>query len=452
MAREMSPRQHSTAAEVEGLFLSPMLQGPDSQVLHHLVEGCPVCGDLAANFWQRLAGAHKSTDVGSTAEDDGDWFDEAWSRVLPKIGAARRRLASERAEAKRVLPQLLAQPFPRQLMLVHNSRKFKTWGLCELLLEEGWAQRFRAPDRTETLSRLAVAISSELQPGGYGADRLNDLRGRCWIALANGRRILGDFMSANAALDQAQRLLALGTGGLVERAHWLDIRSSLSIAQRDLAAADRAAALASGIYFEIRDCHGLGSSLLRRATIAEALFEVERAIVFGRAGLELIDAERDPSLLLGGWLNLIRSLHSAGRHREAFAALGRARPAYIESGDRTTFLRFQWLEGSVAAALGREEQAEGCLRETRAGFLQLGIAHDAAIVSLDLAGLLARQGRNAEVCQLATEMIAIFESRDSRTEGLAALILLRQAGERERITEALLQRLRGSLRESRTHA
>jgi hypothetical protein len=50
------------------------------------------------------------------------------------------------------------------------------------------------------------------------------------------------------------------------------------------------------------------------------------------------------------------------------------------------------------------------------------------------------------VRELAAQMIEVFESLDSRQEALAAFILLRQAAERDRVTEALLKRLSASLR------
>lgn len=449
-APESDQRHERAASDVERLFLSARPLPADAPVVTHLLEGCAACSDTANALWTRFASGRAAPPASEVPlELSGEWFDETWSRVVPGVHEARIPCSEERAEAKRLLPRLLDQPFERQMMLVSNSRRYSLWGLCELLLEAGWSLRFKEPGRTEAFARLALTVSAGLRPERYGSKRLHDLQARCWIALANGRRIHGDYAEATAAMERAQRLLEEGNGGLHERAHWLDIRSALLNSQRHFRAADYAVGGAIELYAELRDAQAIGSCLLRRASIAESLGEADRAIVLGRAGLELVDADREPSLLLAGWINLVGTLHAAGRYRDALAALGRARPAYIGSGDRTTFLRFQWLEGSIAASLGRDEQAEGCLRETRDGFLQLGIAHDAAIVSLDLASLLARQGRNAEVCRLAAEMIAIFESRESRTEAIAALILLRQAAERERVTEALLKRLRGSLSNAR---
>jgi hypothetical protein len=82
----------------------------------------------------------------------------------------------------------------------------------------------------------------------------------------------------------------------------------------------------------------------------------------------------------------------------------------------------------------------------RAAFLERGIAFDAALVSLDLAMVHVRRGDTGEVQRLAAEMLPIFESRDVRSEALAALVLLRGAVETERVSLEILEHLSGQLR------
>jgi tetratricopeptide (TPR) repeat protein len=290
-----------------------------------------------------------------------------------------------------------------------------------------------------------VSAAANLPIDRYGSALVHDFQARCRVAHANSCRILGDLRGAQTALIDAQELLAVGTGNPLEKAGWLDIRASLLIALRKYREAEECVGRAIQIYFALCEKHALASALLRRGIICRAIDQADRAIVLTRAGLELVDPERDASLVLGGWLNLIRSMHTLGHDRDALAALVQSRPLYLQSDDRTTVLRFQWLEGSVAASLGRDDQAEGCLREAREGFLELGVEFAAALVSLELAHLLCRQSRTAEVQRLAVEMIAFFGSRVSEQDALAAFILLRQAAERDRVTEALLRRLAASL-------
>ena len=451
---DRSRDSHPSADEVRDLFLSSWAPEAESPAVRHLLDRCPVCTEAATGMWSGdCAAAHDDeSSRGQAAGCRGlaeAAFDAVFHRVRDSVVRAQADLAAERDDARRILARLLGQPLERQLILVSNSRRYQTWSVCELLLGEAWAWRFKEPRRTEARYRVALAVSAGLPVERYGVELVQDLRARCWIGLANGLRILGDLRGAQTALIEAQRLLVAGTGNPLERAGWLDIRASVLIAQRKYREAEECIGRAIQIYFRLGERHALGSALLKRGIISDLIEHVERAIVLTRTGLELVEPERDSSLALAGWLNLIHSMHTAGRDRDALAALAQSRPLYLRSDDRTTVLRFQWLEGSVAAALGRDDQAEGCLREARDGFVQLGVEFAAARVSLELAGVLCRQGRTAEVARLAMEMIAIFESRESGQDTLAAFILLRQAAERERITEALLKRLTGSVREPR---
>jgi tetratricopeptide (TPR) repeat protein len=112
-------------------------------------------------------------------------------------------------------------------------------------------------------------------------------------------------------------------------------------------------------------------------------------------------------------------------------------------------IRLRWVEGKIANDLERFEEAEPALREARDAFVERGIGFDAALVSLDLAALYARQGRTEEVKRLATEMVPIFESRDVHEEALAALLLFKEAAEAERVTLGLLDQIAAYLKRAR---
>lgn len=66
-----------------------------------------------------------------------------------------------------------------------------------------------------------------------------------------------------------------------------------------------------------------------------------------------------------------------------------------------------------------------------------------AMVSLDLALVYAKQGRTAELQQLAEEMHAIFESQEIHREAFAALLLFQEAAREERLT---VERVEGFIR------
>ena len=72
--------------------------------------------------------------------------------------------------------------------------------------------------------------------------------------------------------------------------------------------------------------------------------------------------------------------------------------------------------------------------------------YNAALVALDLALLLSRQGRTEELKRLAAELVAAFESRAIHREATAALILFQRACEEERATAEMISRIASLLR------
>ena len=119
------------------------------------------------------------------------------------------------------------------------------------------------------------------------------------------------------------------------------------------------------------------------------------------------------------------------------------------SGDRLYLIRLQYTEGKIAMNLGRLDQAEGMLREVRKSFIEKGMAHDAALASMDLAQVYARQTRHADIRALSAELLPIFESRNLQREAMAALILFQQAAEAETVTLSLTQDIAAKLHKLR---
>src|SRR5262249_15595664 len=125
--------------------------------------------------------------------------------------------------------------------------------------------------------------------------------------------------------------------------------------------------------------------------------------------------------------NMISVLLDDGCPREAFALLFNTRPMYLKMGDRWSLLRLRWLEGNVAEAMKRLDQAEAAFREVREAFMELGRSYDAALASLQLAEVLAQQGRKTELAQVAQEMQTFFESRQIHQEAMAAYLIFCEA-------------------------
>jgi tetratricopeptide (TPR) repeat protein len=265
------------------------------------------------------------------------------------------------------------------------------------------------------------------------------MKARAWCYLANARRLLSDLSGSEVAFQAAESHLAQGTGERLERARLLDLKASLRTIQGRY---DEAFALlnrAIAIYQRAQQRHLLGRVLLNKGHVCIWKGDFDLATALLRQGLALVEPEREPKLVATAYHNLAYVLNEVGQPREALALVTRARLLYLELGDRLYLIRLQYTEGKIAMNLGRLEQAEGILRAVRKSFLEKGMAYDAALASMELAQVYARQQRLAEIRALSEELVPIFQSRDLQREALAALNKFQQAAEAETVTLGLIQ-------------
>ncbi len=180
--------------------------------------------------------------------------------------------------------------------------------------------------------------------------------------------------------------------------------------------------------------------LLKKAATWTRGGNPERAIEALRQAEALLSEVRDPRL---AWLvryNLALSLWKLGRYTEAEALLPAVRELAADLGNELDVLRGLWLEGRVAAGLGRREEALPALEQVGRYFTTQEIAYDAALASLEVAVLYLEAGRRREVKRLAEEMIWIFKAQGVHEEALAALRLFCEAAGREEATVELARR------------
>jgi tetratricopeptide (TPR) repeat protein len=357
-----------------------------------------------------------------------------------------RALAAERAEAPACLAELLVQPPERREMLIRNHPRFQTWGLLEGLVKRLQEQVFEYPEAGEDLARLALSLADSLAADHYGTERIEDLRGRIWGYVGNARRTRFDLRGAEKAFQKAMAHLRTGTGDPLERALLLDLRASLLRDQRRLDVAMRLLRRAFRLYCEVGETHRAGRVLVKMSTLHEHAGTPELGIPLLHEARKLIDAEREPRLLLNAEHNLITCLAEAGRFMEAHGLFIQARPLYARFPDGWTQNRRRWLEGRITRGLGQAREAEVHLRAARDGFVGEKAAFDTALVSLDLAALYAEQGRTVDLKRISEEMLAIFSSQQIYREALASLALLQQAVAAERASLAEVTRMVGHLK------
>ena len=405
----------------------------------HLRSGCPVCQRKVDDLlWQLAAGQP----AGAWTEED-----QVWSRLLVRLEHRMELIGRERAAAPGLVGELLAVPAGEREALLRRGR-FQTIAVCELLIEQSFAEGFQDPVRARELAGLAVQVADRLDLLLYGRSVVQDFRARAWAYLGNARRLGSDLRGAEEAISRAERFSGEGSADPLEEARVLDLKASLLGDQGRLEEAAELLDVVVDIYEDIRDVHRQGRALISKGLFLAYAGRPEQGLDWISRGLERIRGEQEPRLVLMANHNLAWCLADCGRAEEARRHLDGVRPLYEGFSDPWT-LRLAWLEARIAAGLGRRDEAERRFHELRDAFLEQRLGYDASIVTLDLAVLYLEQGRTAEVRRLAEEALPVLLAQDIHREAMAALIAFQQATEIERATPRMVQQVAAYLLRAR---
>jgi len=298
------------------------------------------------------------------------------------------------------------------------------------------------------LSRLGLR-AAELSPGSE--PWRSRLLGWVWAFVANTRRVQGDLPGAEEGFLRSDNLLEAGAAAgpsPLDATRPLDLKASL---RRYQARFEEALDLLERALKANGSKEARGCILIKKANTLELMGESERAIVELQQAELLLRNSQDKRLPWTARYTMAVNLWQLGRYAEAEALLPEVRKGAIEMGREMDLVRTLWMEGGVAAGLGRRRQALAALEQARQYFNAKRIAYDAALASLELAVLYLEEGRTGEVRKLSEEMYWIFKSQGVHQEALAALQLFFEAARREEATVELARRLLEYLAKARCH-
>jgi transcriptional regulator with XRE-family HTH domain len=379
---------------------------------------------------------------GRSAED---LFDGLAEELRSRARAAYRRFltlplpesaprAEDRLRAEELFSRLEGLPPKARRVVVRVAEAYQTWALCEKSSHASARAASRDLEEAAAWGRLAEQIAKLVR--GPEAWRRR-VQGYAAAHVANVLRVRGDLKAADAAFEQAERLWHSGAdpAGVLDPGRLLDLEASLRRAQRRF---DEALAL-------LDEAVAVGRcperALTKKGFTLEVMGDYERAVETLLRAAPWVDRQADPQLWYNHRINLAVNFCHLGRYAEAAELALQIRDLATGLGDEIFLIRVTWLEGRIAAGLGRREEALRLLEEARRAFEQRKMSYDVALALLEEAVLLLEEGRTVEVKTLAEELIEVFEANGVHREALAALRLFYEAAEREQATAELARRV-----------
>jgi hypothetical protein len=127
--------------------------------------------------------------------------------------------------------------------------------------------------------------------------------------------------------------------------------------------------------------------------------------------------------------------------QEAASFLPEVQRLAREIGNSMDLLRCKWLEGRIAAGLGKWEEAGRLIDGVRQAFAGAGMAYDTALANLELAMVYLEQGCIGEVKELAAGLVPVFQQQGVHDEARKALALFCRAVEQEIATAELARQV-----------
>jgi tetratricopeptide (TPR) repeat protein len=277
-----------------------------------------------------------------------------------------------------------------------------------------------------------------------------------------------------------------GAGAVpLEPAEWAELlvfKAGLFADRGDLRGADRLLGRAAELFHAGAEPRRAGRTLVQEGLIRAELGDRERAAELLRAGVDLLDPAAEPALVAANLYRLAtllrgiameatataaaaatpaakaartagasepRAAGAAGDHHDAGTAghagdiaqapltaasahacgvealqlVERARVLYRELGDAAAEAYLSRLQGQIEAALGKLEEAAATLLAATAALAQQGLGREAALAQIELALVLLRQGRAAEIRRLGLDLRPVKQARDKSWPWAAALLV-----------------------------
>lgn len=424
---------HPTPAALR-LFLAGRLSPEEvRQIVRHLIPGCEKCGAEAVET-ARILQATEAGRMPAAPEGDVD----AYEAPLQRAFAAVRLHGTRLPEIKKKTARALAL-FEKRGVTGPAATQQGDIPVYEAALARCQALRHDDPQGMIHHALMALQISWRLDRKGYTAEQAADFQARALGELANAHRVADRLGEADDLMGQAFRAAAAGTGDLFINLRLKDLKASLLAAQhRDAEAVPLLIELVSE-YLRLGDQLSAARALVNMGTFRGHAGEPEEAVRLLTQAEALINEAQDPGLKVTARHNRLYFLLELGRCEEAAELIHRTRDSFLAHMGSLDRLKLLGLEGRIYIKRGHPDLAEAAFRSAREGFLTLGVTSPAAILGLDLAAVVMRQGRHREGLIYAAEALEEFTRLKLEDQVTEALLVLAESITQRLVTATLVQ-------------
>lgn len=299
--------------------------------------------------------------------------------------------------------------------------------------------RYESPFDMIELALMATVFAQGLNPDRYSAAEIADYRCRAAIELGNAYRVADKLSEAERTLGEAATFLDAGTGDPKLKARLFDVQASLLADRRFFAAACGCLQVVRQIHLNSGDPHLAGRTLISQGLYTVYSGAPAEAFPLLKQGIQEIDRKRDPDLYFIAVHNTAQCMIELGQHRQARQMLWQNEHEQGDSIGRVSRLKLRWLRARIDIGLGQSNRAWERFEKVRAGFQEEGLLYKTALVTLEMALLASRIGRNEDTYRLALESVQVFRSLSIGPEALGAVILLQNFVDQRVVSPDLLK-------------
>ena len=430
---------HLTIRKAEH-FLRGELSGIQAQeVLRHLLKGCETCAEQLGPLLSLVLTSENLIED-APVKDAGSHYDAPIARALASVLCGQSQPPKQEwTRVERGLDLLRSSPRGLAGLTDDDAKDLRGWPFVEVLLRLSFEERYRNPEEMLRLALLAKIAAENLDPEDYDASLIADHQARAWAELGNAHRVNDELDEAEAALDIAEERLRQGSGNLLLLARVADLRASLLNTQRRLSDACELLGGVYELYRKVGDDHLAGRALVSKGIYTNYEGNPQEALCILHQGLKLLDPNRDPQLVTSATQCILEVMVQCGEFRAAAEMLLKSGLQRALAGEPLNLAKLRGVQGQIFAGLGKAGRAESALMEARAGFLAHGQDYNAALVGLDLAAVWLERGQDAQVKELAADMLSTFQKLGIQREAVRALDYLNRVCDKKWATPRMAQ-------------